>query len=180
MIRNMRGTIFAVNAGASGVPRVNSRIRQLATPASGAVSAGSNPAGGTGFGSRKPISPWLPAPWATGNCVLLPRAGIEPARRRNIEAEPAPGPFVEEAARRSSRVREGRPCGQRLGELPSWPLRQDHDTAAGSGCGSRCPGTAAAALARRSSRRGSGGCLTTSRQLAPAMVIAPFWSFWWD
>jgi hypothetical protein len=39
VIRNMRGMVFAVSAGTSSAREVNSRIRQLATAASGAVCA---------------------------------------------------------------------------------------------------------------------------------------------
>jgi len=28
--------------------------------------------------------------------------------------------------------------------------------------------------------KGHGGCLTTIPQLAPALINAPLWSFWWD
>jgi hypothetical protein len=49
MIRNMHGTIALPGGVSATSQQVNSTIRQLAPAASGAVSAGSNPAGGTKF-----------------------------------------------------------------------------------------------------------------------------------
>jgi hypothetical protein len=80
MIRNMRGTIFAVNAGASGVPRgqqQNSPVRN-----GGLRSRERRFKSCRGRQIRQPQAriAMAASPWATGNCVLLPRAGIEPAR----------------------------------------------------------------------------------------------------